>query len=257
MHGRQFAIRALLLGTLTAGVSGVTAIQWPRRTAPAASSVRTRDSGVDLDSAPSRATPAVRPATQQPVSQIVFAGPEGASVTWDVTAPGAFDSDPLTLPGRYNFPSGAIYRVKLTNIPGQDGLAVYPTIEVASPVPRTDAYLAHNAVPVQFTEDDFDQIISGQIVTKVVYLPDPEFQELSVPGVETLVSTRLDPGRDPIVEADRRGAILAIVRLGISDALDPRVWVPGVFLTPPVTAPTALLRPWRTGAASKSPDRGS
>jgi len=51
----------------------------------------------------------------------------------------------------------------------------------------------------------------------VIYLPDPEFQELAVAGVETLVSTRLDPGVDPIVEADRRGAILAVVRIGNKD----------------------------------------
>jgi hypothetical protein len=51
----------------------------------------------------------------------------------------------------------------------------------------------------------------------VIYLPDPEFQELALAGVETLVSTRLDPGVDPIVEADRRGAILGIVRLGNKD----------------------------------------
>src|SRR5690606_34720684 len=30
-------------------------------------------------------------------------------------------------------------------------------------------------------------------------------------------STRLDPGIDPIVEADRRGSILAIIRLGDKD----------------------------------------
>ena len=70
---------------------------------------------------------------------------------------------------------------------------------------------------MQFTEEDFDQVLSGNFVTKVIYLPDPEFQELALAGVETLVSTRLDPGVDPIVEADRRGAILAIVRLGNKD----------------------------------------
>ena len=36
-------------------------------------------------------------------------------------------------------------------------------------------------------------------------------------GVETLVSTRLDPGVDPIVEADRRGTIMAIIRIGNID----------------------------------------
>jgi hypothetical protein len=54
-------------------------------------------------------------------------------------------------------------------------------------------------------------------VTKVIYLPDPEFQDLALAGVETLVSTRLDPGVDPIAEADRRGSILAILRIGNLD----------------------------------------
>jgi hypothetical protein len=139
------------------------------------------------------------------------------NVAWDLGAPGAFDSDPLIVPGRYNFPQGNIYRLKLTNVPGRPGVELYPTLEVGPPTPRTEAYLAHNAIPAQFTEEDFDQVLSGNFVTKVVYLPDPEFQELALAGVETLVSTRLDPGIDPIVEADRRGAILAIVRVGNKD----------------------------------------
>lgn len=150
-------------------------------------------------------------------SQIAFVGPEGMTVTWDVSAVGAFDSEALTCPARYNFPQAAIYRLKMTNIPGRPGVELYPTLEVGPVMPRTDAFLAHNAIPVQFTPEDFDQVQSGNFVTKVIYLPDPEFQELALAGVETLVSTRLDPGVDPIVEADRRGAILAIVRLGNKD----------------------------------------
>jgi len=138
-------------------------------------------------------------------------------VNWDVTAPGAFDSEPLICPGRYNFPQGAIYRLKLTNIPGRPGVELYPTLEVAPAMPRTEAFIAHNAVPVQFTEEDFDQVLSGNFVTKVVYLPDPNYQELAVAGAETLVSTRLDPGVDPIIEADRRGSILCVIRMGNRD----------------------------------------
>jgi hypothetical protein len=128
-----------------------------------------------------------------------------------------FDSQPLVCPSRYNFPQGAIYRLKLSTIPGRPGVELYPTLEVGPMMPRTEAFLAHNAIPVQFTPEDFDQVTSGNFVTKVIYLPDPEYQELALAGVETLVSTRLDPGVDPIVEADRRGAILAIVRLGNKD----------------------------------------
>jgi len=90
-------------------------------------------------------------------------------------------------------------------------------LELGFAMPRTAAFLAHNAIPVEFTDEDFAQVTSGNFVTKVIYLPDPEFQELALAGVGTLVSTRLDPGVDPIVEADRRGAIMAIVRLGNKD----------------------------------------
>ncbi|MGA2798531.1 MAG: hypothetical protein ABSE63_13195 [Thermoguttaceae bacterium] len=155
--------------------------------------------------------------TPQIASQMAFIGPEGMSVTWDVMEPGQFDSEPLICPARYNFPQGAIYQLKINNIPGRPGVELYPTLEVGPAMPRSEAFLAHNAIPVQFTEEDFDQVLSGNFVTKVIYLPDPEFQELAVAGVETLVSTRLDPGVDPIVEADRRGAILAIVRIGNKD----------------------------------------
>ncbi|MFM9059769.1 MAG: hypothetical protein ACKOSQ_11715 [Planctomycetaceae bacterium] len=152
-----------------------------------------------------------------PTSQIGFIGPDGMHVRWDVGTPGTFDSMPLVAPGRYDFPQGAIYRLKVTDIPGREGIELYPSLEVAPVTPRTAAYLAHNAIPFQLTEEDLDQVTTGNFVTKVVYLPDAEYQELAVAGVETLVSTRLDPGVDPVVEADRRGSILAIIRIGNKD----------------------------------------
>ncbi len=154
-------------------------------------------------------------------SQVYFVGPTGMIVTWDVGGAGLFDSDPLICPGRYNFPQGYIFRLKLTNIEGREGVELYPTVEIGPAVPRIEAFLAHNAIPIQFSPEDFDQVITGNFVTKVIYLPDPEFQDLAMAGVETLVSTRLDPGVDPIVEADRQGAILAIIRLGNKDLAIP------------------------------------
>lgn len=152
-----------------------------------------------------------------PTSQIQFVGEQGLTVNWDVSSQGMFDSAALFVPGRQDFPQGAIFRLKVSNIPGRAGVTLYPTLEVAPVTARTDAFLAHAAVPVQFTEEDFDQVTSGNFVTKVIYLPDPEFQELALSGVETLVSTRLDPGVDPVAEADRRGSILAILRMGSKD----------------------------------------
>jgi hypothetical protein len=152
-----------------------------------------------------------------PTLQLTFGQPEGMQIRYDVSGAGLFDSEPLVVPARQNFPQGGLYRVKLTNIPAREGVELYPTIELAYANPRTGAYLAHNSVPIQFTEEDFDQVLTGNFVTKVIYLPDPDFQGPALAGIDTLVSTRLDPGIDPIVEADRRGSILAIIRLGDKD----------------------------------------
>ncbi len=152
-------------------------------------------------------------------TQVYFVAPEGMKIGWQVGdgQAAAFAEGQLTVPGRYNFEQGAVYRLKLTDIPGREGVELYPTLEIAPAAPSSAAYLAHNAVPIEFTDEDFDQVQAGNYVTKVIYLPDPEHQELAIAGVETLVSTRLAPGVDPIAEADRRGTILAIVRMGSID----------------------------------------
>jgi hypothetical protein len=160
--------------------------------------------------------PSMMPGTP-PTLQVTFGKPEGMQIRYDATGAGTFDSEPLVVPARQNFPQGGLYRVKLTNIPAREGVELYPTVELAYANPRTGAYLAHNSVPIQFTEEDFDQVLTGNFVTKVIYLPDPEFSGPALAGIDTLVSTRLDPGIDPIVEADRRGSILGIIRLGDKD----------------------------------------
>ncbi len=149
--------------------------------------------------------------------QVLFDKPQLMNVSWDVSGVGRYDSIPLVVPGRQNFAQGGIFRLKITNIEGRPGVELYPTLELGRSNRRTSAYLAHSAIPIQFTQEDFDQVAAANFVTKVIYVPDPEFQELALAGVDTLVSTRLDPGVDPITEADRRGSILAIVRLGNKD----------------------------------------
>ena len=152
-----------------------------------------------------------------PTAQVHFKAPVGMEIRWDVGGIGAYDSEPLVVPGIQNFPENGVYRLKVTGIDGRPDERLYPSLEVAPISARTAAYLAHTPIPVHFTEQDFDQALSGNYVTKVIYIPDPEFQELAIGGVDTLVSTRLDPGVDPIVEADRRGAILGIIRMGRKD----------------------------------------
>jgi hypothetical protein len=144
-----------------------------------------------------------------------FLGPVGSHIGWQI--PNGYAENQLIAPGRYNFQQACTYRLKMTNFPDREGLVLYPTLQVYPASPQTDAYLSHNSVPVQLTDEDLDQIQSNNFVTKVIYLPDPQNQELAIAGVETLVSTRLDPGVNPVAEADRRGTIMAVLRIGNMD----------------------------------------
>lgn len=148
-------------------------------------------------------------------TQVRFLNPLGMHIGWKT--PQGYAVNQIVAPGRYNFQQGATYRLKLTSLPGRDGLVLYPTLQVYPSHPTTDPYLAHNSVPIEVTEEDLDQIESNNFVTKVIYLPEAKYQELAIAGVETLVSTRLDPGVDPVAEADRRGTIMAVLRVGNMD----------------------------------------
>ena len=152
---------------------------------------------------------------QTQTSQIRMTSPVGMSVGWQ--AGPAYAENQLTTPARYNFVQGATYRLKLTNIPDREGLVLYPTLQVYPTHPATDAYLSHNSIPVELENEDLDQVESNNFVTKVIYLPDSKYQELAIAGVETLVSTKLQPGVDPVAEAERRGTIMVILRMGNMD----------------------------------------
>jgi len=221
------AIGVLLLAAATAGdgfgyqAPGVHLKKWLRPHATATSDVTEAPPYTAQSLAGGQGGPASGRRFTSTKSQIYFLDPDNMQIGWQTAGTNGervYPPAQLVVPARYNFNQGYIYRLKITTIPGRPNASLYPSIEVAQSTPVTDAYLAHNAIPVQFTSEDFDQVIDGgNFVTKVIYLPDPKYQELAVSGVETLVSTRLEPGIDPILEADKRGTVLLIVRLGAID----------------------------------------
>jgi hypothetical protein len=172
-------------------------------------------------------------------TSVRFTGPAGMKVAW--FAPGApgsnngFTPAQVEVPGRYNFVQGGVYRLKLSDIPNRAATELYPTLEIKPTNYRTCAFLAHSAVPISFTEEDFEQVAAGNFVIKVVYLPDPQFQDLAVAGPDEIVSTRLEPGVDPILEAERRGSILLVIRMGNIDLEAPN--------TPAMNAPPGGMYP--------------
>jgi hypothetical protein len=160
-------------------------------------------------------------------TQVKFVGPAGMMVGWKSGS--GYAESQVVSPGRYDFHQGCAYQLKLANLPERPGLTLYPTVEIRRTMLETSAYLSHNSVPLELTDEDLDQIQANNFVTKVIYLPNARHQELAIAGVETLVSTRLDPGVDPVAEADRRGTIMVILRVGNKDLERPSNGPDGVI----------------------------
>lgn len=184
-------------------------------------------------------------------TSVKFTGPAGMKVTWQLPN-GEFNSEAngLTAPKEYNFVQGQVYRLRLTQVlPNHPGKSFYPTLELTPGNPKTLTFLAHSSVPLTFTNEDFDQAVAGNLVVKVIYLPDRDNQDFAtVAGAEELVSTRLEPGADPVAEAQRRGTILLIVRLGnidLENRASPAMNAPppGAMLPPPAHGPHGGMPP--------------
>jgi len=154
------------------------------------------------------------PAVPQQATQVKFIGQPGMVIGWKVG--GGWADDQLYSGNRYDFPQNAVYQLKFSGFAarGYEDLQLYPTLEVRGAHPTTRGYLEHSVVPVEVTEADLEHVVHNNMVTKVIYLPDPEHQARAIAGVETLISTQLDPGIDPVQQAERMGTIMAILRFG-------------------------------------------
>ena len=147
-------------------------------------------------------------------TQVKFTGQPGMIIGWKVSD--GWADDQLFSGSRFDFPQNAVYQLKFTgfSVEGYEGLQLYPTLEVRGTDPNTREYLDHSVVPVEVTEEDLENVAHNNMVTKVIYLPDPKHQSRAIAGVETLISTRLAPGIDPVQQAERMGTIMVVLRFG-------------------------------------------
>jgi uncharacterized repeat protein (TIGR01451 family) len=145
-----------------------------------------------------------------------FDGPQGLRTTFYQGSPNGREFDSPTVVG---LRPGYIYRVKLSNLPRLPAVSLYPTLEV-----RGSLNLPHGVgapaypAPVVFTEDDIDRALSGSLITKVIYLEDPERAAPAGTKPGQVLQIDLPPNRDPLAESRDLGRPMLIVRLGEREA---------------------------------------
>jgi uncharacterized repeat protein (TIGR01451 family) len=150
--------------------------------------------------------------TATPLLPVRFLGPQGLRATFYQGRPEGREFEaPVTVGMR----SGYVYRVKLGGMAKYPGVNLYPTLEVRGNLqlpPRMNP--ADYPAPVVLTDDDVEKALDGVLITKVVYLENPNrAASLSWKPDEPPEQT-LPPTEDPWAEAWNLGRPVLIVRFG-------------------------------------------
>lgn len=119
----------------------------------------------------------------------------------------------LEAPAQAGLLVGRMYRLKITGLEDFKGVEFFPSIELVDrlhpPAGREEDF----PVDFEFTLEEFEWAAKGRLITKVVYLEQPE----RVPTLlldQTPRITTIEPSRNVLAEADALGRPMAIVRLG-------------------------------------------
>ena len=184
-----------------------------------------------------------------PLVATKFVVPKGVRVT-------AFPGSPLSrmydAPAVVGLRPGYSYRFELSNLPYAPGKSLFPEVEVRGVlVPRPGMKYMDYPLPLLFTEADIERVLKGAVVTKVIYLEDPD-KALAAEVSPNAPVEMPDATDEAAIRAARAGGrLMAIVRVGnltpTAEQLKPfavegTVLLPGEkYLRTPVAPPTM---PW-------------
>jgi uncharacterized repeat protein (TIGR01451 family) len=168
------------------------------------------------DAAPGAGPSAGAPLLEPDVQVVRFQGPPGLVV--QVLAPA-----PLPVPIgdgggilTVGLKRGVGYRLRITNIPERPGSELFPVIEVVGHLHRPEG-IDPGKYPIRviFIQDDLEDVVDrARLVTKVIYLEDPDqAAPFRMPKDQIPVVT-LNPTEQPLRVATALGRPVAIVRIG-------------------------------------------
>jgi len=154
-----------------------------------------------------RMAPIPAPPYYQPVR---FQGPVGTR--FSLAQSGSFtEGDPNLMAG---LKVGRVYRFQVTGIPGAEGAELYPSVEMVDRTYPPPGLATSYPVPINLDRDDMLAALSGQLVTRVIYLEDPQTAAPLQQPETGPVPVEVPEYQDPLHVADRRGRVVAIVRIG-------------------------------------------
>ena len=142
----------------------------------------------------------------------------------------------LPAPAQAGMQVGHAYRIKISNLPNYPGVELFPTVELLGrlhpPIELKDKY----PVPIEITAEEIETAINDQMVTKVIYLEQPQLANPTRQVDGQMHVEALDTEVNLLEAADMRGRPIAILRLG-GRIPDPQSSEDEFYSTSPIVLP--------------------
>jgi len=137
--------------------------------------------------------------------------PPGALIS--TAASGQFDT-PQLAPMIAGMLIGSVYRLRVTDIPGQQGLEVFPTIEVIDRLYPPVGQEFRFPILIELAQDELEMALAGKFVTRVIYLEEPLAALPVAEKRDEQSCFEVGEGENPLEVADTLGRPMAILRMG-------------------------------------------
>ena len=120
-----------------------------------------------------------------------YSGPTGQPVT-------------LAAPAMAGVAVGHVYRLRISELPEHPGIELFPSIEILDRLHPPNGKLYEFPIPVQITTEEIQFALAGNLVTKVMYLEQPQLA-IPRPRANPIGVDVVPAHRNAFAEADRRG----------------------------------------------------
>ncbi|MFN9718339.1 MAG: hypothetical protein ACK58L_06585 [Planctomycetota bacterium] len=124
--------------------------------------------------------------------------------------------DPLATidaPAQFSVNAGHIYRLRVSGMPEFPDAEVYPSIEILDHLHPPVGQAANYPIPIVFSAADLKEALDGRMVTRVIYLEDPQFAS-QLDRLRDEVPQTVAPTDNALQEAGKLGRPLVIIRIG-------------------------------------------
>ncbi|MBS0261924.1 MAG: hypothetical protein JSS02_08200 [Planctomycetes bacterium] len=108
---------------------------------------------------------------------------------------------------------GSVYRLKISEMPEYPGVELFPTVELIDRLHPPAGRETEFPVPIALTDEEISLAVSGRLVTKVVYLEQPDRAD-PIRRTDAARSEIAHPRENLLALADEKGRPMAIVRIG-------------------------------------------